>query len=97
MQAEKTPEPLSHPYTRATHSLVSAEPAPRTVTAGRQGLNLCFVVWRGERIFLTQSENSFPWGIEPGTWEVSLTNKNMPTLKFVGLSEISSTTRNLIY
>jgi hypothetical protein len=51
---------------------VRARPAPRTVTAAGQGLNLCFGVWRGEGIFLTQSRNSFPWGIEPGTWEVPL-------------------------
>jgi hypothetical protein len=67
MQAEKTPKPLSHPYTRVTQSHVSAGPAPRTVTAAGQGLNLCFGVWRGEGIILTQSRNLFPQGIEPET------------------------------
>jgi hypothetical protein len=67
-----TLEPLSHPYTRVTQSYVSAESSPHTVTAAGRSLNLCFGVWRGEGIFLTQSENSFPQGIEPRTWEVLL-------------------------
>jgi hypothetical protein len=53
-QVEKTPEPLSHLYTRAIKSHVSAGLALRTVTVAGSSLNLCFGVWRGEGIFLTQ-------------------------------------------
>jgi hypothetical protein len=54
------------------HIVPCVRPAPRTITTAGQGLNLCFGEWRGDGIFLTQSENSFAQGIEPRTWEVLL-------------------------
>jgi hypothetical protein len=65
-QAEKIPEPLSHPYTRATQSHVSA------------GQSLKPVLWRLERQgdFFNQSRNSLPEGIELGTSRVATRSFN---------------------
>jgi hypothetical protein len=70
-QVEKTREPLFHP-TKGLVTHVSDGLVPRTVTTARPVLNPCFGVWRGKGIFLTQSRNLFPLGIEPRTGEVLL-------------------------
>jgi hypothetical protein len=53
MQGEKTSEPLSHSYTRATYSHVNVGPALSTINVVGPGLNMCFVGWRDKEIFLT--------------------------------------------
>jgi hypothetical protein len=58
-QAEKTPEPLPHPYTGA--------PLPVWVRTGT--FLSCFGVAAGEGIFLTPAWNSLPPRVEPRTWE----------------------------
>ena len=65
-QAEKTPEPLPHPYTGA--------PLPLWVRAGT--FLSCFGMAVGEGIFLTLAWNSLPPGVEPRTWGVLLRPPN---------------------
>jgi hypothetical protein len=69
-QAEKTPKPLSHPYTRATQSHVSV--GLTTIVVDGQGLNLCFDLWRGEGIFWTRAKIRSPRESNPEPLECYL-------------------------